>query len=222
MHKYFTLLLLACIALLGTGCFEILEEVDLNDDGSGRVKITANLSESSTNLSNYMKMGEVDGFKVPSKSKIEQDLAKLQKALAAAEGISNVQSSSNFEDFIFEVSADFEDVQLLNKAINSVADAMNPTPFEIVKLDNFDYTTRVFRRYFNYPVSLIEFDQLTTMQRYMLESSRIVSIYRFERPIRTFTNDAAQVSPNKRAIKMEQTISSILKGDQTIANSVIF
>ncbi|MCB0677201.1 MAG: hypothetical protein KDC30_10965, partial [Saprospiraceae bacterium] len=117
---------------------------------------------------------------------------------------------------------DFTNVKDLNNAINFVADAINRTPFETIKLDNYDYTTKAFRRYFNYPVTLLDYDQLPTMQRYMLETARIVSVYRFQKPIRTYTNEQAQVSASKKAIKLEQSVGALIKGDATIANSVIF
>ncbi|MCB0617564.1 MAG: hypothetical protein KDC43_01445 [Saprospiraceae bacterium] len=221
MNKFLLILVLAATLPL-TGCFEILEEVDLNDDGSGTLSLTINLSESKANLANYMKMKEVQGIRVPTQQEIEAEIGKIKKALASAKGISNVVAASDFEDFIFNIKGDFTNVKDLNNAINFVADAINRTPFETIKLDNYDYTTKAFRRYFNYPVTLLDYDQLPTMQRYMLETARIVSVYRFQKPIRTYTNEQAQVSASKKAIKLEQSVGALIKGDATIANSVIF
>ena len=221
MNKFLLILVLAATLPL-TGCFEILEEVDLNDDGSGTLSLTINLSESKANLANYMKMKEVQGIRVPTQQEIEAEIGKIKKALASANGISNVVAASDFEDFIFNIKGDFTNVKDLNNAINFVADAINRTPFETIKLDNYDYTTKAFRRYFNYPVTLLDYDQLPTMQRYMLETARIVSVYRFQKPIRTYTNEQAQVSASKKAIKLEQSVGALIKGDATIANSVIF
>ena len=116
----------------------------------------------------------------------------------------------------------FDNVQNLNNAINNVAQSMNRTPFEVVKLDNFDYSNRSFRRYFNYPVSLIDFENLPMSQQYVLESARMVSMYRFDRPIRTFTNESAEVSPDKKMIRLENSLGGIIKGSSTPANNIIF
>ncbi|MCB0642536.1 MAG: hypothetical protein KDC44_12895 [Phaeodactylibacter sp.] len=208
--------------VFATGCFEIREEVDMNSDGSGRLTLTVNMSESKTNLASYMKMEEVQGVKVPTKEDILQEINRVKKALANSQGITNVSSSADFDNFIFKIMGDFDKVENLNNAINNVAQSVNRTPFETMKLDNFDYTTRSFRRYFNYPVSLIDYEELPMSQQYVLESARMVSLYRFERPIRTFTNEKAELAPDKKMIRLENSLGSIIKGQATPANSIIF
>jgi hypothetical protein len=208
--------------MLFTGCFEILEEVDLKNDGSGTVKLTINMSESKTNLANFLNAGEVQGIKLPSRKEIERDIARVKQALIESAGISDVNTSTDFEEFVFVFSANFDEVEHLNQAINQVADALNRTPFETIELDNFDLTDKSFRRYFNYPVSLIDYESLPSMHRYVLETARLVNIYRFDRPVRTCTNEKAQISPSRQAVKMECSVGEVLSGSRTIANSVIF
>jgi hypothetical protein len=222
MRTFFSLFVLFAFMALNTGCFEILEEVNLAPDGSGHLKMTINLSESKTNLTNYMNMEEVQGIPVPSKDEIIRDINRIKTALSKSEGMSNVETTYSFENFIFTVSGDFDNTQHLNDGINNVIGALNRTPFEVVKLDNFDFTEKAFRRYFNYPVSLLDYETLPVMHQFMLESAKIVSIYRFQKPIRLFTNDNARLSPSKKAIKLENSVGDVLQGKTTIANSVMF
>lgn len=213
---------LLVVSFLFTGCFEILEEVDLKSDGSGTLRLTINMSESKSNLSNFLDAGEVQGVKLPSRNEIERNLTRAKSALMESPGISNVSISTDFEEFIFVVNAAFEEVEDLNQAINHVADALNRTPFETIKLDNFDLTDQSFRRYFNYPVGLVDYESLPSMHRYVLETARLVNIYRFDRQVRMCTNDKAQISPSRQAVKMECSVGEVLNGSTTIANSVIF
>lgn len=214
------LLLLVCMILLA-GCFEIREEVDLNADGSGRAAYSLNLSESKANVANYMRLGAYKGREVPTREDIQAELAAIKKTLTACKGITHVRTYSDFERFVFSVSVNFDKVEHLNAAVNTLA-AMQAGNREPQPHRNFDHTTSAFRRFFDYPLDLVDYGELTTMERYMLETARMVSVYRFEQPIRKYSNQAAQIAPNKRAIKLEVALGPLLNGSGTLANSISF
>lgn len=204
-----------------TGCFEILEEVNMASDGSGDLKVTINLSQSKTTLENYLKMGEFQGHSIPTIQEIKGEIAKVQNTLRSVAGLSAVEVKSNFTDYIFEIKGHFSNVQVLNVAINEVAKSMNRTPFHTLELDNFDYTGKSFRRYFNYPLTVVEFDEIPSMYQYVLDTGKLTSIYRFDRDIRACTNGDALISPSKHSVKLETSIGQMIRGERTIANSVI-
>ncbi|MCB0706747.1 MAG: hypothetical protein KDC34_15635 [Saprospiraceae bacterium] len=216
---FYTLLLFSGLSL--TGCFEILEEVQLASDGTGDLKVTVNLSQSKSTLANYLKMGEYEGYEIPSVAELEKEIIRVRDVLRSVNGMSQVEVKSNFTDFIFEIKGRFSNVQVLNVAINEVAKALNPSPFDPLELDNFDYTGKSFRRYFNYPLSLLDFDDIPSIYQYMLDTGKMTSIYRFDRDIRACTNTNAQISPNKQSVMLETTIGAMIRGERTIANSVI-
>jgi hypothetical protein len=208
--------------LLFTSCLEIREEVDLNVDGSGRILFTIDMRESKSNLSNYLRSGKVDGYAIPSQADIEKDLAKMKRSLSSVAGISEVDVQSDFQEFVFKIGMDFDKVSTLNLAINTAAQAMNKSPFPVIKLDNFDFTERSFRRYFDYPIYWIDFNELSLMQQYLLESAKITGVYRFQRPVKACTNAKAQISPTKRAVLLQSSLSDLVKGNTSLVNSVIF
>ena len=210
------------VSFLLTGCFEIKEKVHLKEDGTGRVTLIMNLSESKVNVANYLKMGEVNGIKIPDIREIEAEFQKVKSAFASAPGISNVAADSDYREFIFTISGDFESVEDLNNSINHVVRKMNRTPFETIQVDNFDLTSKAFRRYFNYPVTLIDFEQLPTVYQFALESARMVHEYTFDEPIRTYTNEKAVVDENKKSIILVNSLGQVIQGKETPANSVIF
>ncbi|MBK7407726.1 MAG: hypothetical protein IPL49_09495 [Saprospirales bacterium] len=208
--------------VLLTGCFELREEVDLRADGSGRFTFTLNMSESKSNLATYMRLGTFNGKEVPTREDIAEEVAFLKKTLAACKGISEVRTFSNFEDFIFSIGGQFDNVQNLNAAMDRISAAMNRDSEPAGQFRSFGYSPNVFRRYFDYPVELMDYSELTTLQRYMLEQARVVSIYRFQQSIRDFSNPEAEIAPNRRAIKLEVTVGSLMKGGGTMANSIAF
>ena len=55
-----------------------------------------------------------------------------------------------------------------------------------------------------------------------MESAKVVSIYRFEKPIKKVTNKDAKVSPSKKAVKLEGNISQFAKGEISLENHISF
>ena len=215
---FFTLIITGSL----TGCFEIREEIDLYTDGAGRATYTLNMSESKANLASYMRLGSFNGREVPTRADMEADIARVKKTLSASKGITEVRSYSNFEDFIFSFSLHFDNVQNLNAALNKAAAVLDQASTLSSQLHNYAYASGTFRRYFDYPLESVDYSELTTMQRYMLEEARMVSIYRFQRPIREFSNPKAVIAPNRKAIKLEVPLGTAIKGSGTLANSILF
>ena len=90
----------------------------MNDDGSGTVILTLDLSQSKENLSNYLKAGEVNGQEIPTQAEMEMEILKLKNVISTVPGISNVKAEKDFKEFVFKIHSDFKDVKTLNTAIN--------------------------------------------------------------------------------------------------------
>lgn len=212
-------LFLSGALLLLTGCFEIKEEIDLNPDGSGRVVYTLNMSESKTNLANILRMGEVEGRDIPSQAEMEAEIAKVKKTFSSAKGITEVQAHSDFTNFVFTLSGRFDNVQNLDNALNLVSQSMDRTA---TKVTNYAYDAHAFHRKFELPIEPLQFYQLPSTQRYVLESARMISIYRFQKPILQYTNSKAVLAPTGKAIRLEYTLASLMKGAGTLENDIRF
>ena len=225
MKKIIPTLFLFIFLFSLSSCFDITEEVKMNTDGSGKLKLTINMSQSKANLKNYMNAGEINGVKIPTESELKQEIAKLKKKLANIKGISNIQTKTDFTEFIFEVSSDFSDAKALNKAINASVKVFNQTPFPLPKFKHFDISDNQFSRLFEYTNERLtkdEYDGLSSVVRYLMESAKIVSIYRFDEPVTKFSNKKAHLSPSKKAIKLEANIADFAKGIVTLENHISF
>jgi len=198
----------------------------MKSNGSGDMLLTVNMSQSKDNLKNYMKMEEVQGIKVPNQSEIEKEIANVKRVLSKVKGLTNVKIKSDFNEFIFNVSGDFDNVKTLNVAINKVASELNRSPFPTIKKDNFDYSQGTFKRYFKYLKDLNltqeEYDGLNFTARFIMESAKYISVYRFDKPVKRVSNAKAQVAPSKKAVKMESNFAEILTGKKTIENTITY
>lgn len=209
-----------------TSCFEVTEDVSMNKDGSGAVLLTINMSESKQNLAAYLKMDKVEGMEIPSKTQMEAEILKVENTIKKIKGMSEVKTSKDFEEFIFTVSGNFDKVKTLNKAINAVVGSLNRTALPTIKKDNFSYANNRFSRLFRYgkdlKLSEQEFKELNFSARFVMESARYISVYRFPNTIKKQSNPKAQLSPSKKAVKLETSIADLVKGNTKIENTIDF
>jgi RNase H-fold protein (predicted Holliday junction resolvase) len=226
MKNVVVFFLMIGISVFLTGCFEIREEVTVKPDGSGSITMTLDMSESKYNLANFMKAGEVQGERIPSKEEIEEQLKEVEQKLRNMQGLSDIRQNKDFENFIFSISANFSNIKYLNEAINTFVKKVNENVSPPVRLvDNFRFNSGSFQRLFNYPVETVteeEYKKLGTMERFMLESARLVQIYRFEKPVKTISNARAQLSASKKSVKIEHKLSDLVKGSSTVASDLQF
>ena len=205
-----------------SSCFDVTEDISLNKDGSGNATVIINLSQSKDNISSYVDAGEINGNKIPGINEIEEKMAELVAEANLLEGISNVESISDYEDYIFTFTCEFENVYALNDAINIMADKYNesgqPTIFE----DNYGFDISSFYRYFKYPIPDLDFDKLGTMEKFMMDTATFTGIYRFEDAIDKCTNSSARISKSGKSTMLKATIAQLVKKQISLENEVIF
>lgn len=205
-----------------TSCFEVREEVNLKADGTGEVTVVANLSESKGKLHQYMKMEKVEGYRVPKPAEVDAALVQLKALLNATKGVTFVHVKSDWSNFIFSVNARFDNLEALNAAVRTISQNFKQYGIPPIEQDNFKLRDKQFQRLFNYSTQRAEFEALPSMQRFMLESARMIAIYRFEQPIKGFSNKKAAVSPSGKAIMLQVPLAELAKGTSTLANEVKF
>ena len=222
MKSLTKLLCLLTFSFFFTGCFEIFEEVDMNNDGSGKVVLTINGSQSKENLKNYMQQDQIQGMKIPKRADIDREVARLKEVLKGVKGISNVNANTDYEDFILKVSGDFTNVEALNNAINTVSDALNRSAYETIKKDNFAFAKNKFTRLFDYPIDKTIYNRLDFGTRFVLETAQLSSIYRFNKKVKSVSNTNSKISPSGKSVMLKSNLSGFVKGDVELANEVSF
>ncbi len=203
-----------------TSCFEIIEEVNLNDDGSGSFCYTINLSQSKLNLNSMFLLDSINGRPMPKKENLQASLDKVEKALIEDKEISNVLIKKNWEDYIFSVSGNFVNVEALNKAINKINTLFNQNEkYNPVIQDNYRFADKIFTRLYTYNL-INEYNSMPEKDKAIFNNAKYTTIYRFLNPIGNYSNHDAMKSKNGKAIMLKVDVKDLLTNNKTLKNSI--
>ena len=97
-----------------SSCFQFIEEITLNANGSGTMKLTLNMSQSKSKLASIMLLDSVNNRKVPSQKDIQNYMTESVDYLKKADGISNVKKSTDLSNYILSLTFDFTDLSKIN------------------------------------------------------------------------------------------------------------
>ncbi|AUP77367.1 hypothetical protein [Flavivirga eckloniae] len=219
MHKKGFKVFFLGLFILCTSCFEIIEEVSFNKDGSGHVTLTMNLSRSKTKLNSIMLLDSVNNHKVPSKTEIKNKIAEVIQKVKRVKGISNVENSSNFDEYIFTVSCDFTNVEALNTVISNFSAKKDAAIIKQHQHFSFNKTQNTFTRNYHYDLAR-EFKKTNMEDRKVLENATMTTIYRFESPIVSSKNPIAKISGSKKAIMLRVSAQDVIKNKSSIKNQI--
>lgn len=214
------ILLFSFLAIFFTSCFEIVEEVNMKSNGAGQMVVTVNMSESKEDLKGYMDSGEVNGMNLPNQNELNSYLKQIETTLESVNGMSNASASADFNEFIFTFAADFTSVKAMNVAVNKLTKELSRG---MIAIDNkYEYTNGQFTRSFGTMISAEDYDKLPMMQRFVLESARMVSVYTFSKSVKKMTNQNAELSADDKVVKFKSTLGDIAKGTKSVHNTISF
>lgn len=216
--KIFKFAFLSSLFFLAS-CFEVVEEINLNDDGSGNIEFTINLSRSKTKLNSIMLLDSINNYKVPKKQDIKNHFTKTVNEIKKINGVSNVKQTTNFEDFIFTINCDFNNIDVLNKVISHFGSTTESK--RIMKNKHFKYNTvtKTFTRNYHYDLQS-EFNKINSKDKEIFKNASYTTIYRFESLINTSKNKSAKISGSKKAIMLKVPTQDIISNKNTIKNTI--
>jgi hypothetical protein len=220
MKGLFPLLLATLSCCLLTGCFDLVEQIDMKQDGSGTIKATLNLSKSKTKVASLMQMKSVNGIKIPSQATVTSEVENAVKKLKATKGISNVQYSLDFTNFIATLSCNFTSIQALNEFSNTLSKQFNT---KLTSYNSYAYNraTRVFSRSYTYaPDMAKQFAKIPSEDRQLFKDAYYTNIIRFEHAIQSQFNKSAKVSSNNKAVLLKIPATNLINGSTTLANTI--
>ncbi|MCF6349642.1 MAG: hypothetical protein L3J23_01255 [Flavobacteriaceae bacterium] len=218
MKNIFKITLLISLLFLAS-CFEIIEEVTLNNDGSGNILFTLNMSKSRTKLNSIMLLDSINTYKVPTKNKIKKHFTEIVSKIKQTKGVSNVKNTANFDDFIFTITCDFTNVTVLNNIISTFSSLEESK--KVAKNNHFNYNSinKIFTRSYHYDLKR-EFEKTKIQDRKIIQDASFTTIYRFVSPILSSKNSIARVSKSKKAIMLKVTVQDIIDDKNTIKNTI--
>lgn len=211
------LIIVVCLFL--SSCFEFVEQLKLNEDGSGSMKLIMNMSQSKTKLKSVMLMDKVNGHKVPSQQDITNQINSVASIAKGVKGISNVKASQDFDNFIMTFSFDFKSVEDINAMVYEVRKAKQKkvTPQKVVL---FSYgNDKKLNRSFDFKW-LKDFSKLKPEDQDVFKDATYASIYRFDKSIKKVSNSSSKVSPSKKATMLRLNMGDVIKQKETLKNTV--
>ncbi len=216
-HFSLFFLLILCLS----SCIEIIDDVTINNDGSGNLKYTINLSASKVKINSILALDSLDGHRVPTKDEIAERISSFQKRLEAKTGISNVLVETNFTDYIFKVHCDFSSIDALQTAIKDVIKEESKEK-NLKELDHNWMSWDGNKLVRSVPDITIErAKSLKAEDAELLKQGNYTSITRFQRPVDKFDNTNAVLSKNKLAV-MVKTNPYALTQDYNLLENTIY
>ncbi|MFC4212531.1 hypothetical protein ACFOWA_15130 [Pedobacter lithocola] len=220
LKQFYKLLLFAFLVPVLSSCFEVVEEISMRNNGTGDVVLTINLSQSKTKVASVMLLDSVQGYKVPSKQKIQQELAEAVAYLKKSEGITNVKSSTDFNNYIATISFIFKDVSNINNITKNILSqqkikATNTSSY------SFNKTTKTFsRKYQAVGTAKTEFNKLKSKDKAVFNGATYTSIYRFESPVLSTSNPSSKLSKSSKAVMLKCNITDLINGKINVSNKI--
>ncbi|EJL70805.1 hypothetical protein [Chryseobacterium populi] len=207
--------------LLLTSCFDILDKVNVKADGTGEYTIILNASKSKTRLASISKMETVNGKKVPKKSEIENKINEAAKIFRATPGISNVKTTMDFNNYIIKLSCNFKKIENINAGLEqlknkNIIGKMVPTQIYSQNAGNKSFTRNKINTFKN------DYDKMSKADKEIFNNARYTSVLQFENMIKSQTNAAYLLSPNKKAVKMEANILDLIIQKKQLQNNILF
>ena len=219
MNKYY-LIILIVICVLFTSCFQVIEEIDLQQNGSGKMTITLNMSQSKAKVASSLKMKTINGRTIPSESEIKSKLNKVAQTIKQIKGISNVKTSTNFSDYIAVISFNFTDISYLNAVSKKIFAEYN---IKVANAPTYSYNKniKVFsKKYIHTQETKKAYSALSKADKQVFDNAIYTSIYRFANTVNSQSNTAAKISKSGKAVMLQNSVLSIINAQTNLSNTI--
>ena len=217
MKKLFQYLLLAATVMTMSACFEIMEEVTVNKDGSGKYVSTIDatkMSEQMQMLAAFDTTGEmIPKLKYSLDSTFSVSLGKYK----TVKGISNVKIDTS-TPYIYKVTMDFKDVVALNEAINldkKSEEMKNLYAWKKGKLTRKDFAL-------NLDEMKMEDESQKEMAKSMLEGMKYTIIFNFPGKVKSISNKEAKLSDDKKTVTLACSLLDVMDKKVNLGNEVTY
>jgi len=221
MKNFLKLFLLLFPLLLLTSCFDILDKVNVKADGTGEYTIILNASKSKTRLASISKMETINGKKVPKKGEIENKINEAARIFKATPGISNVKTSMDFDNYIIKLSCNFKKIENINAGLEqlkakNILGKMIPTQIYSQNLQKKLLTRNKVNTFKE------DYDKMGKADKEIFNNARYTSVMQFENTVKSQTNSAYLLAPNKKAVKLEADILDLIFQKKQLQNTILF
>jgi hypothetical protein len=213
--SFLIFILLSCQA-----CFEIIEEINFNENGTGSFCLTINMSQSRLNINSLLLLDSVNGRKIPKVEDLKETLGKIESVLKKDTGINNVFVKQDWNNYIFSVGGNFKSIAALNRSINNVNTLFDKVGTYSPQIqDNYSYNNKTFKRLYNYNL-VNNYHSLSEKDKAVFTNATYTSVFRFQTLIKSFSNPNASKSKSGKAIMLKMNVKDLITNIKSIENSI--
>jgi len=221
MKKLLKCLLVLFPLLFLTSCFDILDKVNVKANGSGEYSLILNASKSKTRLASISKMETINGKKVPKRAEIEAKINEAARIFKSVPGISNVKTSMDFDNYIIKLNCNFKKIENINAVLEqlkakNILGKMIPTQIYSHNPAKKTFTRNKINTFKS------DYDKLSSADKEVFNNAKYTSVLQFENTVKSQSNNAYQLSPNKKAMKLEGNILDFILQKKQIQNTILF
>jgi len=219
-NKVYLLIILIFFSFSLTSCFEIVEEVNLKNDGTGNFCLTINMSQSKMQINSMFLLDSVNGRPMPSKKNFKNAILRLKVELEKDNEISKVKITEDWKNYIFSITGNFNNIAALNKAVKNINTIFNdPNGYIFQSRDNFKYNNKKFERLYSYNL-INEYNSLSSKDKSVFKNAKYTTVYRFEAPVKSYSNSNALKSKSGKAIMLKVSVKELITNKKTIRNII--
>lgn len=200
-----------------SSCFEFIQEMNLNADGSGHFRITVNFSQSTARIDILRLLDDVNGHQIPTNLEMRKQIANFADSARVSPGISNVFSRFDEQNYILEFACNFDRVERLNDRIFSLWRQKEPA--KAIHEEYCSYAGNVLKIDFGTKITTL-FRQMTPADREVLVGADYTSILRFDTEVISQTNRVAKIIPNKKVIIVQSPVLILLQDPYLFNNTI--
>ncbi len=201
-----------------SSCIDLIDDLTINKDGSGILKITINVSKSKLKVNSLLALDSLNGQRVPKIGEISEKIDFYADKIREKDGIKNVTISKNLDDFIFKFNIDFSNIEKLELALKEVLNEENSSwvnfEFDWIKWENNTLTRN------NLKIPASQLRRLKAEDVEALKNGSYVSITRFQEPIIEFSNDMSKLSTDQRALMIKTSAYGLAENTQLLKNTI--
>lgn len=201
------------------GCFDIIEQITVHNDGSGTFQLVLNLSRSKVKVNSLMKMKTVNGHPVPSKEEIRDEASELENKLRSVQGLSAIKTTLDFDNFIGTLNFNFTDVDKLNVALRKMGEQAKDQKQGFSEAYKYDANNKTFLRINKFAFAN-GYRKMTVADREIFANATYTNIFRFDSDIQSANNPGSKIAANKKAVMTKASALDIIKGKKTIDNQI--
>lgn len=214
---YFLYLL---IVVCFSSCYEILEEITVNENGGGTMRLMLNCSESRAKISSAMMMNNVADTEVPDRSAINALFARVGHSLRKVRGIDAVSYNVDFDKYIAGLRFEFKEVAAINDAMKALAGVYKITGYNLPEY-RYSKNAGIFEKSYVYDAASRKFyNNLKQSRKEMIEGGRFVSVCRFPYSIKSSSNPSYRLLKTQKGLIQRFAVKDFVNGSTNVSSKI--